>query len=278
MKFHKMHGAGNDYIYVDARKGKETIENPSVLSQKISDRHFGVGSDGLVLIMDSEIADYRMRMFNADGSEAGMCGNASRCVGKYLYDMGITDQKEIALETKSGIKVLSLALANGAVSSVSVDMNEPGLTADVIPMLGSETKGVSIKTKHGEFTATCVSMGNPHAVIFVDDVENYPVEQIGKTIEKHSLFPEYTNVEFAEIISKDEIKMRVWERGSGETLACGTGACATLVAAKLNGLSGRSATIKLLGGDVQVEWSKRTNKVALTGGAEWVFEGEYLGE
>ena len=277
MKFHKMQGAGNDYIYVDARIGNEVIENPNDLSIKISDRHFGIGSDGLVLIMDSEVADYRMRMFNADGSEAGMCGNASRCVGKYLYDLGITKKNNISLETKSGIKQLSLIFENDIVTSVSVDMNEPGLTTDVIPMLGSETRGVKIITSEGEFSATCVSMGNPHAVVFVDSVENFPVERIGKAIEMNSIFPEKTNVEFAEIINENEIKMRVWERGSGETLACGTGACATLVAAKLNGLCGSSATIKLIGGYVKVEWSEETNKVTLTGGAEWVFEGEYLG-
>ncbi len=275
MKFHKMHGAGNDYIYVDARKGREVIENPSELSKLISDRHFGVGSDGLVLIMDSDIADFRMRMFNADGSEAGMCGNASRCVGKYLYELGITSEEQITLETKSGVKHLKLIQTDMRVDRVAVDMDEPRLTAADIPMLGDQTLRIPIKTKYGEFVATCVSMGNPHAVIFVDDVENYPVAEVGRAIETHCLFPEYTNVEFVEVVSKSVLRMRVWERGSGETLACGTGACATLVAAHLEGVCERKATIQLLGGEVEVQWQKSTNRVILTGGAEWVFEGEY---
>ncbi len=275
MKFHKMHGAGNDYIYVDVRKGREQVGDPSRLSQQISDRHFGIGSDGLVLIMDSEVADFRMRMFNADGSEAGMCGNASRCVGKYLYDMGITDKEYIALETQSGIKYLQLYQGECGVSRVAVDMDEPRLKAEEIPVLGDQTLRVPIKTKYGEFIATCVSMGNPHAVIFVDDVEHFPIADVGGVIEVHKSFPEHTNVEFVEVVSDRELRMRVWERGSGETLACGTGACATLVAAHLEGVCGRKATIQLLGGEVEVEWHKSNNRVTLTGGAEWVFEGEF---
>ncbi len=271
-----MHGAGNDYVYIDARKGKTKIEDPSLLSQKISDRHFGIGSDGLVLIMDSEIADFRMRMFNADGSEAGMCGNASRCVGKYLYDLGLTEKKQISLETKSGIKYLNIIQKDGIVQRVSVDMDKPITEPEEIPVIAKRSKGITIKTSQGDFKATCISMGNPHAVIFVDDVSNFPVEKIGREIETNEIFPENTNVEFAQIISRCEIKMRVWERGSGETLACGTGACATLVAAKLNGYCERSAKITLLGGDVNVDWDKKSGRVTLTGGAEWVFEGEYL--
>ena len=272
-----MHGAGNDYIYVDARKGKEKIEEPSSLAIEISDRHFGIGSDGLVLVMDSEIADYRMRMFNADGSEAGMCGNASRCVGRYLYEMGITDKTEISLETKSGIKYLSLHIENGKAEKISVDMDTPGLEPEQIPVTAQSVKDLIIETSQGSYTATCVSMGNPHAVIFIDqDPKDFPVEKIGKEIEVHPLFPEKTNVEFAQIINRNEIKMRVWERGSGETLACGTGSCATLVAAHLQGLADRKATIKLLGGDVQIEWQEDTDRVILTGGATFVFEGNFI--
>ncbi len=275
MRFHKMQGAGNDYIYVDARGGQEVIDNPNELAIKVSDRHFGIGSDGLVLIMDSDIADFRMRMFNADGSEAGMCGNASRCVGRYLYDLGITDKEHISLETKSGIKFLTIMLDKGKVTGVSVDMDTPKLTPESIPMKGTSTENVKISTSFGDYIATCVSMGNPHAVINVDDVANFPVEAVGREIETHEIFPESTNVEFVEVINDSEIKMRVWERGSGETLACGTGACATLVASAINGKSGRKATIKLIGGDVEVEWLEDTNRVILTGGAEFVFQGIY---
>ncbi|MFI3315942.1 MAG: diaminopimelate epimerase [Rikenellaceae bacterium] len=275
LKFHKMHGAGNDYIYVDARKGKEVIKNPNELSIKVSDRHFGIGSDGLVLIMDSDVADYRMRMFNADGSEAGMCGNASRCVGKYLYDLGITTKEEISLETKSGIKILKLTIKDSVVSSVCVDMEEPRLNPDEIPVLSDPSMGIKLNIEDTEYELTCVSMGNPHAVIFVDDVDNFPVERVGTLIENHPIFPERTNVEFAQVVSDKLIKMRVWERGSGETLACGTGACATLVAASLNAKSTREATISLIGGDVKVAWCQETNHVMLTGAATWVFEGEY---
>ncbi len=270
-----MQGAGNDYVYVDARSGQEVLDNPNELSIRVSDRHFGIGSDGLVLIMDSEVADYRMRMFNADGSEAGMCGNAARCVGRYLYDLGITDKENISLETKSGIKYLTIILDGGKVTGVSVDMDTPKLTPESIPMKGDSTENVKITTTQGEFIATCVSMGNPHAVIYVDDVANFPVEAVGREIETHEIFPESTNVEFVEVVNESEIKMRVWERGSGETLACGTGACATLVASSINGKSGRKATIKLLGGDVEVEWLEETNRVILTGGAQFVFEGIY---
>ena len=271
-----MHGAGNDYIYIDARQGKEIVKNPEELSIKMSNRHFGVGSDGIVLIMNSEIADYRMRMFNADGSEAGMCGNASRCVARYLYDMGITDKEDISLETKSGIKYLKVINSELDNFRVRVDMDEPKIIPSEIPVIATTHKDVEIPTSQGIFKATCVSMGNPHAVIFIEDVDNWTIEAIGREIETHELFPENTNVEFAQIVNSSEIKMRVWERGSGETLACGTGACATLVAANIQGLASKCATIKLLGGDVEVEWNAKTNRVFLSGGAEWVFEGTWL--
>ena len=258
IRFDKMQGAGNDYVYVDA--SKNIIENPEQLAIKISDRHFGVGSDGLVLIMPSEIADFRMRMFNADGSESAMCGNASRCVGKYVYVKGLTNKKEVLLETNSGIKVLKLSTSDRKVEKISVDMDSP-----------------RFQNEHflEEMNFSCVSMGNPHAVSFVENVSCFDVEKIGKKVEKNPLFPERTNVEFAQIISPKRIKMRVWERGSGETLACGTGACATLVAAVLKGKTERKATLELLGGEVEVEWNEKTNRVTLTGGAEWVFNGEF---
>ena len=276
MRFHKMHGAGNDYVYVDARRGQESISNPNELAIKISNRHFGIGSDGLVLIMDSEIADFQMRMFNADGSEAGMCGNASRCVGKYLYDLGITDSTEISLETPSGIKILRLTVEDGIVSQVTVDMGEPSLQPSAIPVL-SDTNELAVNIDEVKYKLTCVSMGNPHAVTIVDDVESFPVDLVGPKLENHSVFPARSNIEFIQILSEERIKMRVWERGSGETLACGTGACATLVAASSLGLCRRSATIELLGGEVRVDWDIDSNHVFLTGGATWVYEGIYKG-
>ena len=269
IRFDKMQGAGNDYVYVDARS--ETIENPESLAVKISDRHFGVGSDGLVLIMNSTTADFRMRMFNADGSESAMCGNASRCVGKYVYEKNLTDQTEITLETNSGIKTLQLKVNEGKVQKVSVDMDIPRPEAEQIPVNYPDAMNVPIEGMN----FICISMGNPHAVTFVDNVAELNIEEIGRKVENHPLFPERTNVEFVQIISPDRIRMRVWERGSGETLACGTGACATLVAAVLGGKAERKATLELLGGEVEVEWNEKTNRVTLTGGAEWVFTGEY---
>ncbi len=258
IQFDKMQGAGNDYVYVDASKNR--IENPEQLAIKISDRHFGIGSDGLVLIMPSDIADFRMRMFNADGSESAMCGNASRCVGKYVYEKGLTNKNEVLLETASGIKILKLIANAGKVEKISVDMDSP-------------------KWQNEQFLEkmnfSCISMGNPHAVTFVDNVARFEVEKIGRKVETNPFFPNRTNVEFAQVISPNRIKMRVWERGSGETLACGTGACATLVAAVLKGKAERKATLELLGGEVEVEWNKETNRITLTGGAEWVFNGEF---
>ena len=269
IRFDKMHGTGNDYVYIDAIE--EVIENPEVFAVKISDRHFGIGSDGLVLVMSSGIADFRMRMFNSDGSESGMCGNASRCVGKYLYEKGLTNKTEIKLETKSGVKTLLLAVKNNKVEKVSVDMDAPQLEAKQIPVNHLDAMNVPVE----RMNFTCVSMGNPHAVTFVDNVAQFDIEGVGRKIENNPLFPERTNVEFAQIVAPNRIKMRVWERGSGETLACGTGSCATLVAAVLNGKAERKATIELLGGEVEVEWNENTNKITLTGGAEWVFNGEF---
>ncbi|MFZ5986087.1 MAG: diaminopimelate epimerase [Bacillota bacterium] len=274
MKFTKMHGLGNDYIYVNCLN--ETVENPSELSKIVSDRHFGIGSDGLVLIMPSQIADFRMRMFNADGSEAEMCGNAIRCVGKYVYDNGLTKKQVVTVETLAGIKVLELSLKDGKVELVKVDMGEPILEPSKIPVASDKElfKSEPVAVDGREFKVTCVSMGNPHAVVYVDSVDKFLLEVIGPKMETHCLFPKKINAEFVEVIDRTTLKMRVWERGSGETLACGTGACAVLVASVLNGVSDRKATVKLLGGDLIIEWSEKDNHVYKTGPATKVFDGE----
>ncbi|MFP4698054.1 MAG: diaminopimelate epimerase [Eubacteriales bacterium] len=273
MKFTKMQGLGNDYIYINCFE--EKVEDPKNLAIGMSDRHFGVGSDGLVLILPSKIADFRMRMFNADGSEAEMCGNAIRCVGKYVYDYGLTDKNIITIETMAGIKVLDLTVELDKVTLVKVDMGEPILEAHKIPVK-SDLKpviGQSLEVNKVKYNFTCVSMGNPHAITFVEKVDNYPIKKVGPLVENNPIFPNKTNVEFVEIIDKKTLKMRVWERGSGETMACGTGACATLVAAVLNGKSNREATIKLLGGDLLIEWEKSNNHIYMSGPAEVSFEG-----
>lgn len=274
MKFTKMHGAGNDYIYVNAML--EQIDDPSSLSKKLSDRHFGVGSDGLVLILPSTKADFRMRMFNSDGSEAEMCGNASRCIGKYVYDKGLTKKTSVSLETKAGIKILELHVENGSVKSVRVDMGEPILDPESIPVKvqGDNAIKVPVKVKGTEYTITAVSMGNPHAVLFTEGIDKIDLTSVGPEFEKNIVFPKYTNTEFVEMLSPDHVKMRVWERGAGETLACGTGACAVLVAGVLRGLLENEATIDLLGGSLKIEWNKSDNHVYMTGGATTVFEGE----
>lgn len=268
-----MHGAGNDYIYIDG--SKYNIDNPGSFAKEISDRHFGIGSDGLVLILPSEICDFKMRMFNSDGSEAEMCGNASRCVGKYVYDKRLTDKNEITLETNAGIKRLSLFVSDGYVSSVKVDMGEPVLHGRLIPVSSDAEKVVSVPldVNGKEINVTCVSMGNPHAVVFCDNITDEDVLVTGKMIETHQFFPKKTNVEFCTIDDRNNITMRVWERGAGETLACGTGACASLVAAVLNGLTEREATVHLLGGDLKIKWDK-DNHIYMTGPAVTVFEGE----
>jgi diaminopimelate epimerase len=274
MKFTKMQGAGNDYIYVNAIE--EEVENPSDLAIRWSDRHFGIGSDGLVLIMSSKVADFRMRMFNSDGSESEMCGNASRCIGKYVFDNGLTDKKSITLETKAGIKVLDLNLTNGKVSTVRVDMGEPILEPSGIPMNfpGDYAIGVPLSVHGKEYLLNGVSMGNPHAVVFIDEIDSLNLPVIGPEFEHNELFPKRTNTEFVEIINSGHARMRVWERGAGETLACGTGACAVLVAGVLSGHLQRLAQIDLLGGILQIEWSAENNHVYMTGDAVMVFEGE----
>ncbi|KAA6301713.1 MAG: Diaminopimelate epimerase [Candidatus Ordinivivax streblomastigis] len=274
MKFTKMHGAGNDYVYVDCFR--EKVNNPSELAIRVSDRHKGIGSDGLVLIMPSETSDFQMRMFNLDGSEAQMCGNATRCVGKYVYDNGYTDQTTVTLETKAGEKILELFPVNGKVERVTVDMGEPVLKVQEVPVRWNEERLISreIDFEPEKLAVTAVSMGNPHAVIFMSDIDRLEIEKIGRKIENHPMFPEKTNVEFVEVISPNHAKMRVWERGSGETQACGTGACATLVAAVLNRQLDRKAIISLLGGDLELFWNPDNNHVMMTGPAETVFVGE----
>jgi diaminopimelate epimerase len=269
-----MHGAGNDYIYVDCVK--ERFDDPEEFAILASDRHKGIGADGLVLIMRSGKCDFRMRMFNLDGSEAQMCGNASRCVGKYVYDKGYTHKTTLSLETLAGVKHLRLFPVDGKVQRVRVDMGEPGLRALDVPVTSDEEQvvGQVIDFKPETFALTCVSMGNPHAVIFTEGIDAMDVAGIGRKIEHHKMFPERVNVEFVEVLSPSRARMRVWERGSGETQACGTGACAALVAGVLNDKLARKATIILPGGELEVEWNENDNHVYMTGDAVTVFTGE----
>lgn len=273
LKFTKMHGAGNDYIYINGFQHK--IDNPGELAIKLSNRNFGIGSDGLVLILPSETCDFRMQMFNSDGSEAEMCGNASRCVGKFVYDNGLTSKKEITLETLAGTKYITLLDGDAKSRKITVDMGEPILDPQLIPV-NVDSKPVinyplDIDGKIWE--VTCVSMGNPHAVTFIKDIDKLDLPVLGPKFEKNPIFPRKTNTEFIEVIDGNNLNMRVWERGAGETLACGTGACAAAVAASLNGLTDRKVTIHLLGGDLNIEWRERNNHVYMTGEAVTVFEG-----
>ena len=275
MKITKMQGLGNDYIYIHC--AEDQVPDPAALARRISDRHFGVGSDGLVLILPCDQADFRMRMFNADGSESEMCGNASRCIGKYIHDRGLSDKEEIRLMTGAGIRILKLNVKDGKTQSVRVDMGEPELEASRIPVLMPDGRVIDApaEVKGQTFRMTCVSMGNPHAVIFVEDADSFDVHGYGAALEVHPLFPRKTNVEFATVKDRQHLRMRVWERGSGETMACGTGACATLVAAVLNGLCERKAVLELNGGLLTVEWDPETNHVYQEGPAEFVFDAEY---
>lgn len=276
MKFTKMQGLGNDYVYVNCFK--EKINNPSELAKKISDRHFGVGSDGLIMINPSEHADFEMEMYNADGSRGEMCGNGIRCVAKYVYDYGLTDKTEISVETLGGIKYLDLTTEDGKVKLVKVDMGKPELDPGKIPVRVKKERAVNepLTVEGKEYRMTCVSMGNPHAVIFVDDdLEEIPLEKIGPHFENHECFPNRINTEFVRVLDRRTVQMRVWERGSGETLACGTGACAVAVACVLNGLTEDEVTVKLLGGDLQIRWDREKDVVYMTGPAEVVFDGEW---
>ena len=272
-----MHGIGNDYIYFDCTK--EEIENPYEVSIKLSDRHFGVGGDGIVLIMKSDVADFRMRMFNADGSEGKMCGNASRCIGKFVFDKGLTDKHEITLETLSGIKTLKLNVVDNKVKEVTVNMGEPIINSKDVPVNFEKETVINepVNIADGKYNITCVSMGNPHCIVYMKDIDNLNLTEIGPKFENDSLFPERINTEFVEIINENTIKMRVWERGSGETLACGTGACASVVASILNGYCKKDEdiTVKLIGGDLKIRYSNN-GFVYMTGPAEFVFEGRSL--
>jgi diaminopimelate epimerase len=277
IKFTKMHGLGNDYIYIDCIKG-EKIENPSYLAKTMSNRHFGIGSDGLILICKSNIADFKMQMFNYDGSEAEMCGNGIRCVGKYVYDNELTNNKIITVETLGGIKKLKLNIKNKKVETVEVDMGEPIFEAEKIPVLSDKypVKNLKIIAEDKEFTFTCVSMGNPHAVTIIKNVIDFDVQRYGEILEKSKIFPQRANIEFVQILDKENVKMRVWERGTGETLACGTGACATVVACNLNGYVKNDVNVELPGGILKIKWNKENNHVYMTGPAITVFRGEIV--
>lgn len=275
MKFTKMHGIGNDYVYVDCTR--KDLEKPEEIARFVSDRHFGIGSDGMILIRNSDVADFRMSMYNADGSQGEMCGNGIRCVAKYVYDYGLTDKEEISIETLAGIKYLQLTVENRKVSKVRVNMGEPVLDPKKIPVEAERMPVVCepVSVCGREWEMTCVSMGNPHAVVFIDTpVREFPLEQIGPHFEHHERFPRRTNTEFVRVLDRSTMEMRVWERGSGETLACGTGTCATVVAGVLCGLCDRKVTVHLLGGDLEIEWNEKDNCVYMTGAATTVFDGE----
>ncbi len=278
MKFTKMHGCGNDYIYVNLLE--ETIENASELSRKVSDRHIGIGGDGLITIGASDQADFRMRIYNADGSEAEMCGNGIRCVAKYVYEHGMTDQTEIAIETASGVLKLQLITESGKVKQVRVDMGVPVIEASKIPVVCSReiVLDEQIFAAGRDWRMTCVSMGNPHAVVFVPSVDDLLLEKIGPEFEHHTRFPNRVNTEFVEVLSRTEMRMRVWERGSGETLACGTGTCACVMAAILNEYTEDHVLVHLKGGDLLIDYDRISGHIYMTGPAETVFEGTFLQE
>ena len=273
MKFTNMHGIGNDYVYVNCFE--ETVENPSEVSKKVSDRHFGIGSDGLILIKPSEKADFKMEMYNADGSQGAMCGNGIRCVAKYVYDYGLTDKTNISVDTKSGIKYLDLTVTNGKVALVKVNMGQPELNAEKIPMIYKKQQVIQqpLAVKDNIYEVTAVSMGNPHVIVYMDQIRDLAIEKIGPDFEKHPAFPEGVNTEFVHVIDRKTVEMRVWERGSGETLACGTGACAVAVACVLNGYTEEEVTVRLLGGELKIFWNRKENLVYMTGPAEVVFDG-----
>lgn len=271
MKFTKMQGIGNDYIYFNCFE--ETIENPAELSRRLSDRRFGIGGDGICLIKPSDRADAFMDLYNADGSRAMMCGNGIRCVGKYVYERGICRRDVLKIDTLSGVKTLYLTVENGIVTAVKVNMGEPILEPAKIPTTLPSHLKQKIQTNDTEYEVTAVSMGNPHSVIFTDEVDTLDLEKIGPALENHPVFPERVNTEFVQVLGPHEVRMRVWERGSGETWACGTGACATVVACVLNGKTERDVTVHLRGGDLTIFWNEKTGEVEMTGPAQFVFDG-----
>lgn len=287
MRFTKMHGLGNDYVYVNCFK--EKVEHPSEVARFVSDRHFGIGSDGLIMINPSKVADFEMEMYNADGSRGEMCGNGIRCVAKYVYDKGLTDKKDITIVSAGKIKYLKLtvegktATDRGQVTLVQVNMGNPILAPAEVPVTVEATQETAdgpavvnapIMVDDTEYHMTCVSMGNPHAIVFMEGVKDLDIEKIGSKFEHHTCFPNRTNTEFVEILDRKNVFMRVWERGTGETLACGTGCCATAVACVLNGLTDEEITVKLLGGELHIKWDRKENLVYMTGPAKIVFEGE----
>ena len=280
MKFTKMHGCGNDYIYVDGQAERIPAEEKPELVRRLSDRHFGIGGDGVIFINPSDVADFEMEMYNLDGSRAEMCGNGIRCVAKFVYDKKLTDKTSISICSFGKIKYLDLCVRDGKVSTVKVNMGSPVLEAEEIPVIfdsGSADRAVideKIEVDGREYKMTCVSMGNPHAVVFMDEVSTLPLNQIGPGFENHVRFPKRVNTEFVKVIDRDNVEMRVWERGTGETLACGTGACATAVACILNGLTNEKVTVKLTGGSLDIRWDRKENLVYMTGPATTVFEGE----
>ncbi|MEF9839959.1 MAG: diaminopimelate epimerase [Lachnospiraceae bacterium] len=273
MKFTKMQGLGNDYVYVNCLKQK--INNPGKAAIQVSDRHYGVGSDGLILIHPSMSADFEMEMYNADGSRGEMCGNGIRCVGKYVYDYGLTEKTHISIETLGGIKYLDLMVEEGKVTLVKVNMGHPEFKPSLIPVIaeGDTCINQPILVNGKEYAMTCISMGNPHDVVYMEDIKELKMDAIGPHFENHERFPKRVNTEFCHVIDRKTVEMRVWERGSGETLACGTGACAVAVASILNNYTDSEVTVKLLGGDLLIEWDRSTNVVYMTGPATTVFEG-----
>lgn len=275
MKFTKMHGIGNDYVYVDCTK--QELANAGAIARFVSDRHYGIGSDGLILIKKSEKADFFMEMYNADGSQGEMCGNGIRCVAKYVYDYGLTDKEEISIDTLAGVKYVTLTIENNKAVKIRVNMGEPILEAEKIPVVAEKSPVIKepIEACGRKWEMTCVSMGNPHAVLFIDEpVKEFPLEEAGPHFESHVRFPRRANIEFVRVLDKNTLEMRVWERGAAETLACGTGACATVVSAVLNGYCERNTLVHLMGGDLEIEWSKEDNCVYMTGTATTVFDGE----
>lgn len=278
MKFTKMHGAGNDYVYINGFTEKMSQEDKPEWVRKISDRHFGIGSDGAIFINPSDVADFEMEMYNADGSRSEMCGNGIRCVGKFVYDKGLTNKERISVVSGGKIKYLDLTVDNGKAVQIKVNMGEPILKSELVPVVSDSEEVIDeliyISEVEENYRMTCVSMGNPHAVVFMDDVKNLAIEKIGPYFENHCRFPNRTNTEFVKVLDRNNVEMRVWERGSGETLACGTGCCATAVACILNGFTEDEVMVHVLGGKIKIHWDRESNLIYMTGPAEIVFEGE----
>ena len=278
MKFTKMHGAGNDYVYINGFTEKMSQEEKPEWVRKISDRHFGIGSDGAIFINPSDVADFEMEMYNADGSRSEMCGNGIRCVGKFVYDKGLTTKESFTVVSAGQIKYLELTVENGKATKIKVNMGEPVLKASQVPVVSDNEQvldePVYIPETEEEYRMTCVSMGNPHAVVFLEDVDNLQIEKIGPYFEHHVRFPNRTNTEFVKVLDRNNVRMRVWERGTGETLACGTGCCATAVACILNGFTENEVNVHVSGGIINVLWDRESNLIYMTGPAETVFEGE----